>query len=81
MKLLKALILVLLAARLSFADLDYCSTVGTNNGNSGPKVAVALVISGVIFYLIYWYYGGGKEKHEIEKIGELIYPDHTEVVK
>lgn len=81
MKLLKTFVLILLATQLSFADLEYCSTLGTNDRNSGPKVAVALVISGGVLWLLYWFAGGGKENHELNKIGEVNYPDHTEVVK
>lgn len=81
MKLIKAFVLVLLATRLSFADLDYCSTLGTNDRNSGPKVAVALVVSAAVLWVAYWFWGGGKDQHEINKAGEINYPDHTEVVK
>jgi hypothetical protein len=81
MKLLKASILILLVSKMALADLDYCSTLGTNDRNSGPKVAVALVVSAGVLWLIYWFAGGGKENHEMNKIGEVNYPDHTEVVK
>jgi hypothetical protein len=77
MKLLKASVLILLAASLSFADLDYNSTLGTNSRNSGPKVAVAVVLSAGVFWLIYWFAGGGKENHEMNKEEDAIHY-HTE---
>jgi len=75
------LLLTLLTAKVSFADLVYYSTLRTNDRNSGPKVAVAIVASASILWLCYWYFGGGKDAHELDKVGEINYPDHTEKVE
>ena len=79
MKLIKALTLAFLATQLSFADLDYCSTLGTNDRNSGPKVAVALALSTGIFVLAYWWFIG-REMSDLDKTGEIRYTDRVEKV-
>jgi hypothetical protein len=81
MKLFKSFILILLATQLSFADLNYNSTLGTNDRNSGPKVAVALVVSAAVLWVAYWFWGGGKDQHDIDKVGDIKYTDRTEEIK
>jgi hypothetical protein len=78
MKFLKASILILLASSLSFADLNYNFTLGTNKRNSGPKVAVAEAITTGIFVLAYWWFVG---RDEPSSKGTIEYPDRVEEVK
>lgn len=81
MKLIKALALIFLATQLSFADINFNTNaaLGTNDSNSGPKVAVAIAVSAGVFYLIYWLVEG--RDNALDNKGEIRYTDRTEVVK